>query len=266
MDVFAGRYEVLETLGFGQRSVVVKARQLDLGRLVAVKILTVADHDPRLAYMAEKRMVREARLVSQLRSPNTVTLHDFGRSDDGRLYLVFEFIEGETLAKRYFGERAPIAEVVRLTTGMLMSLAEAHRVGVVHRDLKPTNVMVDRGDAKVLDFGIAKSVTQGTDESFQTVEGLVLGTPGYMSPEQTFGAPLSPRSDLFNVGLIAYELITADTSLGASVTANRLRGELEFVVPEHARSLEPFLRAMLRIDSRNRPNDAVDALSLLQGA
>ena len=154
--------------------------------------------------------------MSLLTHANTMRVYDFGQTDDGLLYLVMEFLEGELITQRVarLGP-LPVLEALRITQQILRSLAEAHTKGIVHRDLKPDNIFVARvaghrtAVVKVLDFGIAKIVTPDRAvDQFETQAGTVFGTPRYMSPEQAQGAPLDRRSDLYSVGAMLYQMLT----------------------------------------------------------
>jgi serine/threonine-protein kinase len=205
-----GKYFVHQRLGKGGMGLVYKATDVVLDRPLALKMLD-------RALLSDAGMVqrfhREARAASRLNHPNCITILDFGQLDDGQLFIAMEFLPGRPLT-RLVAEEFPIphARVVRIGAQILAALAEAHAAGVIHRDLKLSNVMVEaRRDepdfVKVLDFGIAKLVA-GDNRSDLTTAGMICGTPGYMSPEQARGEELDARSDLYSVGIILYELLT----------------------------------------------------------
>ena len=215
--VLAERYDILDRLGVGGMGAVYRAEQRALGRDVAVKVLRrELGRDPDTV----ARFHREAQALSNLRHPNTVAVLDFGQTADGLLFLVMELLEGEMLSTRLRRDGAlPVAEALRITSGMLRSLGEAHRAGIVHRDLKPDNIFLARVDAhadgeqlvKVVDFGVAKIRPGGADapiDPLSTQEGTVFGTPRYMSPEQAQGRPLDGRSDLYAVGVMLFQMLT----------------------------------------------------------
>jgi serine/threonine-protein kinase len=184
--------------------VVYRAEDPTLGRAVAVKvILTPAGQplDPEL----EKRFLREARLAARISHPGVVTVHDAG-SDKGMLYLVMELVEGDSLKQRLDAGFWPSrAQALGLVAQVADALAAAHALGVVHRDVKPANVMLTgAGRVKVSDFGIAKAVGDATE---MTRTGTTLGSPAYMAPEQVKGEPLDGRADLFSLGVVLYELL-----------------------------------------------------------
>ena len=204
----AGQFEVLSHLGSGGMGEVYRARDSRLGRDVALKILPahlLSDRD-RLA-----RFAQEARSVSLLNHPNIVTIYEIGQVE-GLPFIAMELIEGATLRAVIAAGAPPLKRVLHVASQLAEGLAKAHAAGLVHRDLKPENVMVTKdGFVKILDFGIAKLAAppdSGAPVAGLTQTGLVLGTPGYMSPEQARGLPLDARSDQFSFGLILYELLT----------------------------------------------------------
>ncbi|MGE5180036.1 MAG: protein kinase domain-containing protein [Bacteroidota bacterium] len=200
-----GRYRILEPLGEGGMGRVYLAEDPALGRKVAVKVLPPEfSRDPE----RRQRLLHEARAASALNHPNILTVYDLGESD-GALYVAMERIEGCTLREWARGQSHAPLEVLRLARQALAALGAAHTAGLVHRDLKPENIMV-RGDGllKILDFGLARSVSPGTVARTETLPGTILGTAPYMSPEQVLGQPAGPASDLFSFGTILYELLT----------------------------------------------------------
>src|SRR6266542_3247209 len=208
-----GPYEVLSPLGAGGMGEVWKARDTRLGREVAVKVLPaeVASDSSRL-----HRFEKEARSASALNHPNIVTVYEIG-SEGSVSYIAMELVEGKTLRAVLFAGALPVRRLLQIAAQVAEGLARAHEAGIVHRDLKPENVMVTKdGLVKILDFGLAK-LTQagsGSDEASQlptetgTSPGVVLGTAGYMSPEQASGAVVDFRSDQFSFGSILYEMAT----------------------------------------------------------
>src|SRR5580704_6388320 len=209
-----GPYEILSPLGAGGMGEVYRARDTRLERTVAIKILPAhLSSDP----VRKQRFEREAKTISSLNHPHICTLHDVG-SQDGVDYLVMECVEGETLAKRLEKGPLPLEQVLKYGAQIADALDKAHRSGVVHRDLKPGNIMLTPTGAKLLDFGLAKPavpLTSGatlTATSMRTTpmtqEGAVVGTFQYMSPEQIEGKDLDGRSDIFSLGAVLYEMLT----------------------------------------------------------
>src|ERR1700746_1839430 len=193
---------------------VYRARDTRLDRTVAVKILPQElSSDP----IRKQRFEREAKTISSLNHPHICTLHDVG-TQDGISYLVMECVEGETLAKRLEKGPLPLEQVLKYGMQIADALDKAHRSGVVHRDLKPGNVMLTPTGAKLLDFGLAKpaapltsvaTLTAAvTQSSPMTEQGAIVGTFQYMSPEQVEGKDLDGRSDIFSLGAVLYEMLT----------------------------------------------------------
>jgi serine/threonine-protein kinase len=214
-----GKYDVLETIGHGGFSTVFKARDPFLKRTVAIKFCSVEDDDLR------RRFLREAEIAGTLDHPSIVRTFDCGFTDEGA-YLVQEFLDGEDL-RQQIQARAAIPYPAR--TAYLLEIAEAlryaHSKGVLHRDVKPANVRVlSNGGVKILDFGIGK-LTGG--RTVLTKEGTLLGTAGYLPPEQALGRDVDERSDVFGFGALAYELLTFRKPFPGDSLAERIRGVLE---------------------------------------
>ena len=237
------RFEILEKLGEGGMGAVFKARQISVDRIVALKILL---HDQRGDPISVERFRHEAYLASRLNHPNAIVIHDFGQSADGLLYIAMEFLEGETLKERI--ERTgslPIKSALGIASQTLRVLAEAHRMGLIHRDVKPDNIFLTsiEGDpdfVKVLDFGIAKltAVRDGFDgyQGGLTVKGKIHGTPKYMSPEQIRGKDLDLQSDLYSFGVVLYELLGGQLPFIAETPVD--------VMMAHLRDPPPSLTAL----------------------
>ena len=204
-------YELVEQLGEGGMGLVYKARDLRLGRFVAVKVLAPGKaSDPE----RRRRFAQEAKAASALDHPNVLTVHEIGH-EDGVDFIVAEYVPGRTLAQLLPRHGLPPAEALRLAIPIADALAATHAAGVIHRDLKPANVMVsDSGIVKILDFGLARFVdhgplTEGGETAVVlTKEGAVVGTCAYMSPEQAEGREVDPRSDVFSFGAVLYEMVT----------------------------------------------------------
>ncbi len=212
--ILNGRFKILEPLGVGGMGKVYRAIQLPLERVVAVKVLSPnfeQSRDPGF----QKRFLREASLTSKLRHPNTVTVIDYGQSEDGILYIAMEFLEGHTLAEVLTRTRQlEYVRAIGITGQVARSLREAHALGVIHRDLKPANVMLipdkDQDVVKVLDFGLVKSFVpdgQAPQSVEITQSGTFLGSPQYMAPEQARNQS-DPRSDVYSLGVLLYQMLT----------------------------------------------------------
>jgi serine/threonine protein kinase len=222
-DPYAGqtvakKYLLHDVIGRGGMGVVYGATHLSLDRPVAIKMLNRALlADPTVV----ARFHREARAASRLNHPNSVSIIDFGQTDDGTLFMALEYLPGRTLARVIADEfPVPVRRVVKIGTQILAALTEAHALGIIHCDIKPENVMLetrhDEADVvKVLDFGIAKLRDGGAGTKL-TREGMTCGTPGYASPEQARGEELDARSDLYSVGVVLYELVSGKLPFEAS--------------------------------------------------
>ena len=267
-----GPYEILASIGAGGMGQVFRARDTRLGRDVAVKVLPAE-----LASRPDlrQRFEREARVVSSLNHPHICTLHDIG-SHEGLDYIVMEFLDGLSLGQRLAKGPMPMAELLTVAIQMADGLDQAHRHGVVHRDLKPANVMLTRGGAKLLDFGLAKvgrgTLLEGdTATAALTIEGAILGTLQYMSPEQLQGKDADPRSDIFAFGALLYEMATGkrafDSSNQASVIASILNLEppaMTTLVPLTPSGLERVVQACMAKDPLDRWQSARDLLRQLR--
>jgi tetratricopeptide (TPR) repeat protein/tRNA A-37 threonylcarbamoyl transferase component Bud32 len=226
-------YRIVGKLGHGGMGVVYIAEDLHLERRVAIKFSSAAPDNE--AYRA--RFLREARAASALNHPHIARIYDYGESADGQPFLVMELVTGEDLARLLARGGLSILQSVRIVEEVAEALAEAHRAGIIHRDIKPSNIVInERGQVKVLDFGLAKlyqDPTQSHEEdptvaSSATVEGVVLGTPAYMSPEQAREAPITPRSDLFALGSVLYECLAGKRAFGGANSVEILAGVLYF--------------------------------------
>ena len=261
-----GRYRILSLIGAGGMGEVYLADDDKLGRRVAIKILPEAvSRDAE----AKLRMLREARAVAALDHPNVCTIYEVGEHD-GRPWIAMQFVEGETLFERLQQSRFSPAECIDIATQVAAALDEAHSHGVIHRDIKPMNIMLTvRGQVKVLDFGLAKfdgRVDPSTDV-LKSQAGIVTGTAPYMSPEQLRGAPVDARSDIFSLGVVLYEMATGGLPFERPSTVATITAIL-FEDPEPIADL-PFVslwpivrRALAKEPSKRFPTSAMllDAL------
>ena len=202
-----GRYRLVRILGRGAMGVVYEAQDERLGRTVAIKTVLRSHLDNEsTAQDYAARFVREAQAAARLSHPNIVTVYDFGEHDD-LSYIVMEFVAGRELAELFrSGHRFTLPQALQIMAELLDALAYAHAQGVVHRDVKPANVLVDQaGHVKLADFGVARISSGGQD---RTMPGTMVGTPNYMSPEQILGQPVGSRTDIFAAGVVLYQFLT----------------------------------------------------------
>ena len=274
-----GTYEILAPLGAGGMGEVYRARDSKLDRDVAVKVLpaTVANDPDTLA-----RFEREAKAVAALSHPNILAIHDFGRAD-GVAYAVTELLEGETLRGRLDGGTA-VSQRQAIDYGLQISrgLSAAHERGIVHRDLKPDNIFLTKdGHVKILDFGLAKRVeaaptgeqTNAPTDAGHTEPGTVMGTMGYMSPEQLRGLPVDHRSDIFSLGTLLYELLSGQKAFKRHSASDTIAAILKEEPPELTSSgrnvspaLDHIVRHCLEKEPGNRFQSAKDVAFALSEA
>src|ERR1039458_4313495 len=245
-----GNYEILDKLGEGGMGEVWRARDERLHRTVAVKILPAdVSNDP----SRRARFEQEAHALGALNHPNIVAIYDVG-ADDGRAYLVSELVEGESLRAMLDRGPVPVRKTIDLAGQITDGMAAAHALGIVHRDLKPENVMVTRsGQVKILDFGLAKQAPTASGENTATMAlsqpGPVLGTAGYMSPEQVRAEPVDPRSDIFSFGAVLCEMLTGRRAFQAPTSVETMHAVLNAEPPEfdgELGKLPPALATIVR--------------------
>ena len=244
-----GPYEVLGLVGAGGMGTVYRARDTRLQRLVAIKIINTDVGEPELA----RRFESEALAASALNHPNILTVHEFG-VHDGHQYLVTEFIEGETLRHRLGGGPLPIADALDIIIQVCSALVSAHAAGLIHRDVKPENVMIrPDGYVKVLDFGLAKllpasqAAAENMTVSLRTSPGMVLGTMGYMAPEQVRGLDVDQRADAWSVGVVLHEMISGRSPFPGSTSSDVIATVLERPPLPLSRGDEPVPAELERI-------------------
>jgi len=246
-----GSYEIIAPLGSGGMGEVYRGRDTRLNREVAVKVLV---HRLTGNPEALSRFKREAQAVAALSHPNVLALFDYGESD-GTVFAVMELLDGETLRARLASGPLSQRKAVEYAVQIARGLAAAHERGIVHRDLKPENVFLTRdGQVKVLDFGLARLAAEGPDggathsptPSLPTRPGIVLGTPGYMSPEQVRGQAADQRSDLFAFGTILYEMLAGRRAFRGETTAEAMTAALREEPSELPASVPPTLERIVR--------------------
>jgi serine/threonine protein kinase/Tfp pilus assembly protein PilF len=256
-----GAYEIIEMVGAGGMGEVYRARDTALGREVAVKVLpSIFSRDAdRL-----RRFEQEARAAAGLNHPNILSIHQFG-TQDGAPYIVSEFLEGETLCVCLQRGALPVDRAIDYVLQVAKGLGAAHEKGIVHRDLKPENLFVTSGGwLKILDFGLAKlrrpeEFEDATTQSSGTMPGIIMGTAGYMSPEQVRGQPVDHRSDIFALGAILYEMLSGERAFRGNTPADTLSAILTHeptpltgTNPKIAPSLDGIIQRCLKKDPKER--------------
>src|SRR5262249_37815135 len=268
-----GPYQIQSVLGAGGMGEVYKAKETRLNRRVAIKVLR--------RYLSERadlrqRFEREARAIAGLNHPNICALHDIGR-EEGIDFLVMEYVDGETLSHRLRKGPLPTEQLLRTAVEIATALDQAHRQGVIHRDLKPGNIMLTKTGAKLLDFGLAKQnrppltrwdyrgAESATESESLTEEGMILGTLEYMAPEQVEGKETDTRTDIFALGVVIYEMATGRKAFEgdskASLTAAILTSEpppITKIQPLTPAALDRVVRGCLAKDPEERWQTARD--------
>ncbi|MCH7490384.1 MAG: serine/threonine protein kinase, partial [Gemmatimonadetes bacterium] len=274
-DALKEDYTIEGEIGRGGMGVVYLARDTKLDREVAIKCLPdeLADDAERLA-----RFEREAKLLASLNHPHIATI--FGLEEaDGNQYLILEYIEGETLAERLERGAIPVTEALPIAKQITEAIEAAHEKGVIHRDLKPANIKFTAdGEVKVLDFGLAKSVETKslTDTEIAnsptiaphgspTISGVILGTAGYLSPEQARGRPVDKRADIFAFGCVLFEMLTGEKLFSGETVSDSLASTLMFepiwanLPADTPPTIHLLLRRCLAKDRKRRLHDIADA-------
>lgn len=266
--VVDGKYRLEQLLGRGGMGAVYRARDMRLDRLVAVKVVRaelLGDLE------ARRRFRREAQIVARLQHPSIVAVFDYGTFADGGAFLVMELVRGEDLRRVLLREgRMDPLRTARILTSVCGAIEAAHREGVLHRDLKPENILLPGGetDAKVLDFGVAKLITDerprdhasepGAPDAATvlTAAGMIVGTPAYMAPEQIHGSASDARTDVFSLGVIAYEMLSGELPFGRGTLAEVILAQSRGVPPigsDVSPAVERAVRAALETDADRRP-------------
>jgi len=268
------RYRIISKIGAGGMGEVYRAQDTELGRPVALKFLSAEHHQSRL-----KRFIQEAKAASALNHPNILTVYEIGREDDFT-FIATEFVEGVTLRHQLMLERLKLPEILDIAIQIASALVAAHAAGIVHRDIKPDNIMVRKdGIVKVLDFGLAKlterrelSGSEATTVALVNTEpGAVLGTAAYMSPEQAAGREVDARSDIWSLGVVLYEMIAARAPFEGASKSHIIVSVLDHeplpitqFAPEVPQSLEWIIGEALTKDPEERCQTAKEMLGKLK--
>src|SRR3989441_5311568 len=264
-------YCIVSKIGAGGMGEVYLAQDTKLDRKVAIKFLPeslVADEQ------ARKRLVREARAAAKLDHPNICSIYEVSE-DDGRSFIVMQHVEGETLDVRMKRKPLDLSESLSLASQVADALAEAHTHGIIHRDIKPSNIIITpRGQAKVMDFGLAKTApatgaieTEAETKSLLTTPGMIIGTVPYMSPEQVRGEKVDARTDIFSFGVMLYEMLSGQQPFASESAAATASASLTLEPPPLARygdecseELQRILRKCLEKDRERRYQTMRDLL------
>jgi serine/threonine protein kinase len=267
------RYKVVGVIARGGMGKVYRAEQAPLGRLVALKVLSPSyngDNDPGF----HRRFFLEASIASKLNHPNTVTIFDYGKTDDDIFYIAMELLEGRTL-QRALRDEGPFEpeRAMRIARQICRSLREAHSLGVIHRDLKPANVMLAKQEegefVKVLDFGLVKDLAD-TQENL-TKTGLFMGSPKYMSPEQIRSENVDHRADIYALGVLMYEMLSGKVPFDRANSVNILMAHIHEQVPTISElnpgvRIPPTLESVVHRCMAKRPSDRYESMNEVLGA
>jgi len=274
--VFDGRYKIVEMIGKGGMGAVYKATHIAMSQTVALKVLNpeaLGDDT------AVQRFYHEAKASSRLKHPNTIKVFDFGRSEEGHLYLAMEYLSGETLGALLRDEKVlSVGRTINMVKQVLKSLGEAHEQGLVHRDLKPDNIFLTEvfGETefiKVLDFGISKFVDSSPEHETLTQAGLIPGTPLYVSPEQALGRPVDGTSDIYALGVIMYQMVTGRPPFRADSAVALVMKQIHDQPPDPntinpnlvlPKRLKDLIFRMLNKEATKRPAKTLDIYQELE--
>lgn len=268
------RYQVEEKIGVGGFGSIYRAKQLQMGRDVALKVMNPEmSKDARLV----ERFRREAQAACNLRDPHTIITYDFDQTPDGVLYMALELLSGQNLFNITEDmERLPPHRVAHIMAQCCSSLGEAHGKGIVHRDIKPENIVLEERDGdpdfvKILDFGIAKIISGDSGQMSSpalTAAGQTLGTLEYMSPEQLMGKDLDGRADIYALGVVAYELLTGELPFEGSLPGEIIKGHMQ-KIPRPLTQVAPdanipaeLERIVLKMLAKNRDQRYPDVATL----
>ncbi len=276
--VLADKFKIISLLARGGMGKVYRAEQAPLGRTCAVKVLTPPDNGSTTEDEFRKRFFLEASIGAKLTHPNTVTIFDYGVTDDGVYFIAMEYLEGKTLA-RVLKEEGPFAEerAAHIARQICRSLREAHALGVIHRDLKPANVyLVEHADetdvVKVLDFGLVKDVESDGEDLTQT--GLFMGSPKYMAPEQIRGEHVDARTDVYALGIMLYEMVAGKVPYDKAKQVDTLLAHVNEKLPplrdkkpdlQISEQLEMVILRCLAKNPSERFNGMAEVLESLKG-
>jgi serine/threonine-protein kinase len=274
--VIGGRFKVIALIARGGMGKVYRAEQAPLGRICALKVLNAAyagEHDPEF----HKRFFLEASVASKLTHPNTVTIFDYGRTEDDVYYMAMEYLEGYTL-HRAIREAGflPEGRAVHIARQICRALREAHSLGVIHRDLKPANIFLtlhgDEADfVRILDFGLVKNVVEIGEDLTQT--GMFMGSPKYMAPEQIRGVRVDARTDIYSLGIMLYEMLTGRVPFDRPNSVNILMAHVHEAAPTMremnpaisvSRALEETVAACMEKDPARRLRSMDEVLTSLR--
>src|SRR5690554_1981366 len=273
-DLLVGRYRIGRRVGAGAYGMIFSAVDEITSERVAIKAIPPADSQS--SETAAGRFQREMKVIRALVHANIISLYDWGRTDQGLIFMVLEYIEGETLDQIAHASPLSLEVALDVTRQIALALQVAHDHGVIHRDLKPANVMLTPTryggyKVKVLDFGMAKLLSKIEDESIVdlTREGIAVGTPRYIAPEQARGLPVGPAADMYAVGLLFYEMLAGEQAVKASSVQDAISAHVSRKPLELARlsAIDPrahaLLRALLEKDPERRLNSAAALLGAL---
>ncbi len=261
MGQLVGRYELHEKLGEGGMAEVYRASQLALGRDVAIKFIKTMLTEAQFA----ARFQREAKAVAQLNHPNILQVYDFDRTEDGRYFMVTEFLRGNDLANYLDEKTFSLGECIGIVKAVAQALGYAHQHGIIHRDVKPSNIFLTDDERIILtDFGVAKMLSDGS----LTETGMTIGTPHYFAPEQGTGQAIDHRADLYALGVVFYELLTGETPYKGDTTMSIIAQHINAPIPDPRQkrsALPPLASQIVQNAMAKKPEDRYpDARALIR--